>query len=181
MDVSLYSASSNPYLFDTLVTGMSSASCAANPPSVQLLSQPVPRSSELTFVTNITNYIRGEKTVMWRNFNFLYRIWKFFGVSSKFMSFLFQIYVEKNLCGENLCGEKMTSKRSLGGDFQRTIIFYLRDINSSAVIKVKRASWDGHTTQVQPLMMNHDCWKLFFVLVKSFFFILGNRVEMYRS
>ena len=28
------------------------------------------------------------------------------------MSFLFQIYVEKNLCGENLCGEKMTNMRS---------------------------------------------------------------------
>ena len=124
---------------------------------------------ELIFVTDITDFIRGEKTVMWRNFSFLYRIWTIYGVLSKFMSFLFQIYVEKNLCGENLCGEKMTSKRSLGGDFQRTIIFYLRDINSSAVIKVKRASWDGHTTQVQPLMMNHDCWKLFFVLVKSFF------------
>ena len=31
---------------------------------------------------------------------------------SKFMLFLFQIYVEKNLCGENLCGEKMTNMRS---------------------------------------------------------------------
>ena len=30
----------------------------------------------------------------------------------KFMPFLFQIYVEKNLCGENLCGEKMTNLRS---------------------------------------------------------------------
>ena len=28
----------------------------------------------LIFVTNIKNYIRGEKTVMWRNFSFLYRI-----------------------------------------------------------------------------------------------------------
>ena len=28
------------------------------------------------------------------------------------MSFLFQIYVEKNLCGEILCGEKMTNMRS---------------------------------------------------------------------
>jgi len=28
---------------------------------------------------------------------------------------LFQIYVEKNLCGENICGEKMTNMRS--GDF----------------------------------------------------------------
>ena len=31
-------------------------------------------SAELIFVTNITNYICGEKTVMWRNFSFLYRI-----------------------------------------------------------------------------------------------------------
>ena len=29
---------------------------------------------ELIFVTNITNYICGEKTVLWRNFSFLYRI-----------------------------------------------------------------------------------------------------------
>ena len=29
---------------------------------------------ELIFVTNITNYIGGEKTGMWRNFSFLYRI-----------------------------------------------------------------------------------------------------------
>ena len=29
------------------------------------------------------------------------------------MLFLFQIYVEKNLCGENLCGEKMTNMRSV--------------------------------------------------------------------
>ena len=28
------------------------------------------------------------------------------------MPFLFQICVEKNLCGENLCGEKMTNMRS---------------------------------------------------------------------
>ena len=31
---------------------------------------------------------------------------------SKFMPFLFKIYVEKNLRGENLCGEKMTHMRS---------------------------------------------------------------------
>ena len=31
---------------------------------------------------------------------------------SKFMPFLFKIYVEKNLCGENLCGEKMKNMRS---------------------------------------------------------------------
>ena len=28
--------------------------------------------TELIFVTNITNYIRGEKIAMWRNFSFLY-------------------------------------------------------------------------------------------------------------
>ena len=27
--------------------------------------------AELIFVTNITNYIRGEKSVMWKNFRFL--------------------------------------------------------------------------------------------------------------
>ena len=43
---------------------------------------------------------------MWRNFSFLYRILAIYGVLLKFMLFLFQIYVEKNLCGENLCGEK---------------------------------------------------------------------------
>ena len=35
-----------------------------------------------------------------------------YGVLSKFMPFLFQTCVEKNLCGENLCGEKMTNMRS---------------------------------------------------------------------
>ena len=64
--------------------------------------------SDFIFVTNITNYICGEKTVMWRNFSFLYRIWTIYGVLSKFMLFLFRLYVEKNLCGKNLCGEKMT-------------------------------------------------------------------------
>ena len=49
---------------------------------------------------------------IWRNFSFLYRIWTIYGVLSKFMPFWFQIYVEKNLCGENLCGEKMTNMRS---------------------------------------------------------------------
>ena len=55
---------------------------------------------ELIFVTNITNYNRGEKTVKWRNFNFLYRIRTIYGVSSKFMSFLFRI------SAENICMEK---------------------------------------------------------------------------
>ena len=50
------------------------------------------KGGELTFVTDITVYICGENV--------------------KFMLFLFQIYVEKNLCGENLCGEKMTNLRS---------------------------------------------------------------------
>ena len=68
---------------------------------------------ELIFFTNITNYICGEKNVMWRNFSFLYRIWTIYGVLLKFMSFLFQIYVEKNLCGENLCGEKITNMRGV--------------------------------------------------------------------
>ena len=30
-----------------------------------------------------------------------------------YMPFLFQICVEKNLCGENLCGQKMTNMRSV--------------------------------------------------------------------
>ena len=63
--------------------------------------------TELRFVTNIMNYIRGGKTVMWRNFSFLYRIWTIYGALSKFITLLFQIYVEKNLCGE-----KMTNMRS---------------------------------------------------------------------
>ena len=63
---------------------------------------------EVIFVTDITNHIRGEKTVMWRNLVFLWRIWTIDGVLSKFLPFLFQIYVEKNLRGENVCGEKMT-------------------------------------------------------------------------
>ena len=46
------------------------------------------------------------KTVMWRNFSFLYIMWTIYGVLSKFMPFLFQIYVEKNLCGD------MTNMRS---------------------------------------------------------------------
>ena len=50
-----------------------------------------------------------KKTVMWRNFSFLYRIWTIYGVLSKFMPFLFKIYVEKNLCGENLCEGRMTN------------------------------------------------------------------------
>ena len=43
---------------------------------VFLTGPPLKMSLEpgLVFVTNITNYIRAEKTVMWRNFNFLYRI-----------------------------------------------------------------------------------------------------------
>ena len=49
------------------------------------------------------------KTAMWRNFSFLYRIWTIYGVLSKFMPFLFKIYVEKNLCGENLCEGRMTN------------------------------------------------------------------------
>ena len=36
--------------------------------------------AELIFVTNITNYISGEKTVMWRNFSLLCRIWTICGV-----------------------------------------------------------------------------------------------------
>ena len=31
---------------------------------------PSPSAAELIFVTNITNYICGEKIVMWRNFSF---------------------------------------------------------------------------------------------------------------
>ena len=34
---------------------------------------------------------------IWRNFSFLYRIWTIYGVLSKFMPFLFRIYVKKNL------------------------------------------------------------------------------------
>ena len=68
--------------------------------------------AELIFVTNITNYVCWEKSVMWRNFRFLWRIWTIYGVLSKFMRFLFQISVEINLRGENLCGEKMTNMRS---------------------------------------------------------------------
>ena len=61
--------------------------------------------TELIFVTDITVYICGEKIVMWRNFGFLYRIWTIYGVLSKFMLFLLQIYVEK-MCVEKICEEK---------------------------------------------------------------------------
>ena len=44
---------------------------------------------------------------------FLYRIWTIYGVLSKFMLFLLQIYVEKNVFGESLWGEKMTNMRSV--------------------------------------------------------------------
>ena len=58
--------------------------------------------AELIFVTNITNYICGEKTVMWRNFSFYTEFEQFMEFLSKFTPYLFQIYVEKNLCGDNL-------------------------------------------------------------------------------
>ena len=41
----------------------------------------------------------------------------------KFLPFLFQIYVEKNLCGENLCGEK---KINMGPNFLGTLLPILR-------------------------------------------------------
>ena len=60
-----------------------------------------------SYLSRISRIIFVEKKVaMWRNFSFLYWIWTIYGVLSKFMPFLFQIYVEKNLCGENMCEEK---------------------------------------------------------------------------
>ena len=54
---------------------------------------------------NITKYICGEKTVMWRNFSFLYRIWTIYGVLSKFMPFCSKSMWRK-ICAEKICVEK---------------------------------------------------------------------------
>ena len=58
---------------------------------------------EHIFFTNITNYICGEKTVMWRNFSFLYRIWTIYG-------FFIEVYAVFVL---NLCGEKSVRRKSV--------------------------------------------------------------------
>ena len=60
---------------------------------------------ELIFVTDITDFIRGEKTVMWRNFSFLYRIWTIYGVLSKFMPFCSK-FMWRKICAEEICVEK---------------------------------------------------------------------------
>ena len=53
------------------------------------------------------------KLYLWRKNFPCGRISAFYaGVLSMFGPFLFEIYVEENLCGENLCGEKMTNMRS---------------------------------------------------------------------
>ena len=61
---------------------------------------------ELIFVTDITDFIHGEKNCHVEKFRLsilnLNNLWSFIEVLAVF----FQIYVEKNLCGENLCGEK---------------------------------------------------------------------------
>ena len=54
------------------------------------------------------------KLYLWRKNFPCGRISAFYaGVLSMFGPFLFEIYVEENLCGENLCGEKMTNMRSV--------------------------------------------------------------------
>ena len=57
-------------------------------------------SSELIFVTDITNYIRGEKIVMWRNFGKCWKIfgkfWRNFGKFWKILPQFTRFHVEKN-------------------------------------------------------------------------------------
>ena len=67
---------------------------------------------ELIFVTDITDYIPGEKVSCGEISAFYTEFEQFMEFLSNFMQCLFQIYVEKNLCGENMCGEKMTNMRS---------------------------------------------------------------------
>ena len=63
-----------------------------------------PSCAELIFVTDITDYIPGKKSVMWRNFRFEFE---------QLMEFYRNLCHCLNLCGENLCGENMTSMRSV--------------------------------------------------------------------
>ena len=71
-----------------------------------------PHLMQSTYLSRISRIKFVEKKyAMWRNFSFVYRIWTIYGILSKFMLFLFHIYVEKNLWGENLCGERMTNMR----------------------------------------------------------------------
>ena len=57
---------------------------------------------EPIFVTNITNYICGEKIVMWRNFGKFEKCWEFWETLRKFGKFweifpqLTRFHVEKN-------------------------------------------------------------------------------------
>ena len=57
---------------------------------------PSPSAAELIFVTNITNYICGEKIVMWRNFG---KIWRNFGIFWEILGDFATISVLS--CGEN--------------------------------------------------------------------------------
>ena len=69
--------------------------------------------AELIFVTNITNYIRGETNCHVEKFQLpiqnLTNLWSFIKVYALFVS----KSMWRNLCGENLCGEKMTNMRSV--------------------------------------------------------------------
>ena len=67
---------------------------------------------QTSYLSQISQIISAEKKLscgeIW---SFYKKNWTICRVSSKFMTSLFQIYVNKNVRGENLCGEKMTNMR----------------------------------------------------------------------
>ena len=88
----------------------------------------MPSCTDLIFVTNITNYIRGEKVVIWRNFNFqcmtivgnlkisphVEKFWESLRNFWKILEILphsTRFHVEKNWAQKYICREKMTNIR----------------------------------------------------------------------
>ena len=128
-----------------IITVVLMMSCKANPPllvfffcnfCLQLIFPS--RGSfqaELIFVTNITNYICGEKIVMWKNLGKFWEFWRHFG---KFWEILRNFGKFWEICHnlrpfmwrkierkKYICGEKMTNMRSVSRlphrpDFTRT-------------------------------------------------------------
>ena len=88
--------------------------------------------TDLKFVTDITDYICGENSVMWRNFRFLFE---------QFMAFI-QIYAVFVL---NLCGEKSVWRKSLWRKNDKyevcSIIFTIIIITNMT----SSQSWPRHT------------------------------------
>ena len=69
-------------------------------------------SLQSSYLSQISRTIFVEKKLLCGEISAFYTEFEqFMEFLSKFMTFLFQTYVEKNLCGENLCGEKMTNMR----------------------------------------------------------------------